>query len=420
MEDGSSLVKDMRNASISVLLDTARDVVEEKIHHSTLLQSTNIDMMPVFGLRDLKLGRVIGRGAFCVVQEVKFRSGAGSVSEDSGSGGQRRRRGLSRRLSSRDVRDNSTNGTCSIGTDGDWASASAHGLNADESAGKIIDSTAAITVREKGQKLVLKKLSPADSNKMYWLKGAVDLAMEARYLSCLSHKNIIKLNGISAADPCTENYFIVLERMEDILAKRIKQWSDTERQCTGITGMFVGNKKKLANIQFEQTQAALDVAQGTSYLHSKKVIFRDLKPDNVGFDGKGTLKLFDFGLAKELREDERSGDCYKMTGFTGAIRYMSPEVGLGFPYNLKSDVYSWSMLYWYILSLEPPFAIYNKHMMEERVFSHGHRPKINNRWSRRVAGLLKQAWAPDQKDRPTMAEVAEVMIAEQEEIKRGK
>lgn len=36
---------------------------------------------------------------------------------------------------------------------------------------------------------------------------------------------------------------------------------------------------------------------------------------------------------------------------------MAPEVGLGLPYNLKADVYSWSMLMWYILALEPPVSL---------------------------------------------------------------
>jgi hypothetical protein len=43
--------------------------------------------------------------------------------------------------------------------------------------------------------------------------------------------------------------------------------------------------------------------------------------------------------------------------YTGAIRYMAPEVGKGEPYNLKADVYSWSMLFWFIIKLEPPMGM---------------------------------------------------------------
>lgn len=63
------------------------------------------------------------------------------------------------------------------------------------------------------------------------------------------------------------------------------------------------------------------------------------KPDNVGFDGKGNVKIYDLGLAKELKDKDRTEDgLYKLTGFTGSIRYMAPEVGLKQAYNQKADI----------------------------------------------------------------------------------
>lgn len=63
------------------------------------------------------------------------------------------------------------------------------------------------------------------------------------------------------------------------------------------------------------------------------------KPDNIGFNAKGIVQLFDFGLAKELKDKDlaRNG-LYKLTGFTGSIRYMAPEVGLKKAYNQKVDI----------------------------------------------------------------------------------
>ena len=46
-----------------------------------------------------------------------------------------------------------------------------------------------------------------------------------------------------------------------------------------------------------QILAAVSIADAISYLHSHRIIFRDLKPANIGFDNEGTLKLFDFGFA---------------------------------------------------------------------------------------------------------------------------
>jgi serine/threonine protein kinase len=47
---------------------------------------------------------------------------------------------------------------------------------------------------------------------------------------------------------------------------------------------------------------------------------RDLKPSNIGFTYSGEVKLFDFGLAREVRDPSR-----RLTGYTGSARYMSPE-----------------------------------------------------------------------------------------------
>lgn len=55
------------------------------------------------------------------------------------------------------------------------------------------------------------------------------------------------------------------------------------------------------------------------------IIYRDLKPDNIGFDVRGDVKLFDFGLSRELPERKLDDGTYHMTGDTGSPRYMAPE-----------------------------------------------------------------------------------------------
>jgi serine/threonine protein kinase len=59
-----------------------------------------------------------------------------------------------------------------------------------------------------------------------------------------------------------------------------------------------------------------------------------------------SIKVFDFGLSKEISEDLSLGDgTYKLTGETGSIRYMAPEVFLEKPYNMSCDAVSFEHVY---------------------------------------------------------------------------
>jgi len=64
---------------------------------------------------------------------------------------------------------------------------------------------------------------------------------------------------------------------------------------------------------------------------------------------RGDVKLFDFGLSFEITEECASVDgLYELSGNTGSMRYMAPEVALGHPYNHKVDVYSFAILFWQV------------------------------------------------------------------------
>ena len=101
-----------------------------------------------------------------------------------------------------------------------------------------------------------------------------------------------------------------------------------------------------------------------------------------------------------------------MTGLTGAIRYMAPEVSLGEPYNLSADVYSWSMVMWFILALEPPFGFYTEDMIQDRVHQRGSRPALYAKWSVPMGNLLKRAWAKKISSRPSIVEVCSALKIE--------
>ena len=121
--------------------------------------------------------------------------------------------------------------------------------------------------------------------------------------------------------------------------------------------------------------------------------------------------MFDFGLAKELVASnlDSNGLYRNMTGFTGAIRYMAPEVGRRQRYNEKADVYSWTMLLWHIMALEPPLGLYTPNMMVDRVFIKGTRPVVKESWPLPIQQLLRTGWDQDIPKRPSMEDILQIL-----------
>ena len=86
------------------------------------------------------------------------------------------------------------------------------------------------------------------------------------------------------------------------------------------------------------------------------LLHRDLKPDNIGLMADDSVKLFDFGLSKIVPIESRGGKGPKLTGQTGSLRYMAPEVCLEKPYDESADVYSFAVILWQMASHDVPFV----------------------------------------------------------------
>ena len=199
------------------------------------------------------------------------------------------------------------------------------------------------------------------------------MALEAEFLSSLQHPHIIKIRGTSISGPGgfaqgPKGYFLIIDTLTDTLGARIKKWK--KRRGGGLVSSIkiaapirsVLNKeetkseRKESPITEEQLNVALQISAALVYLHGKNVIFRDLKPDNVGFDVRGDVKIFDFGLACVMPSNgDPYEDKFEMSG-AGSPRYMAPEVLVDEPYyNLKADVYTYGIVLWQMLSLQVPF-----------------------------------------------------------------
>jgi len=253
--------------------------------------------------------------------------------------------------------------------------------------------------------------------------GAADLVVEAKFLASLSHPNIVSLRGMAAAGTsgfatCRPiGYFFLLDRLECTLDDRIKDWKEEEKKAAGALQRKILDRSgiKQRNLLADRLRVAFDISSAVLYLHQNKIIYRDLKPDNIGFDCNGTVKLFDFGLAKELDDTMRLGYCsefYELSGNTGSLRYMAPEVALNQPYNLTADVYSFGLLLWQMSSLELPYDGMSRAEHSVYVVKGKQRPELNPSWSTPLRILMKRAWESDPRVRTSMDSTYKILKRE--------
>ncbi|KAL1200787.1 Serine/threonine-protein kinase STY13 [Cardamine amara subsp. amara] len=151
-------------------------------------------------------------------------------------------------------------------------------------------------------------------------------------------------------------------------------------------------------------QLALDLARGLSYLHSQKIVHRDVKTENMLLDKTRTVKIADFGVARV--EASNPND---MTGETGTLGYMAPEVLNGNPYNRKCDVYSFGICLWEIYCCDMPYPDLTFSEVTSAVVRQNLRPDIPRCCPSALAAVMKRCWDANPDKRPEMDEVVPML-----------
>lgn len=104
-------------------------------------------------------------------------------------------------------------------------------------------------------------------------RGRIDLAIEAKYLSVISHPNIIKMRAWAAFDPLDVSFFIILDRLYDTLEVRMEKWQQTKKKAKGPLGMMGGlgsNKEALKDLMMDRLLVAYDLSAAFRYLHENR------------------------------------------------------------------------------------------------------------------------------------------------------
>src|ERR1700733_2090970 len=149
--------------------------------------------------------------------------------------------------------------------------------------------------------------------------------VEARAIAALNHPHICALHDVGSN-------FLVME--------------------------YVEGQPLRAPVPIDQAlRIALEISGAVEAAHNKGIIHRDLKPANILVTHQG-IKLLDFGLAKAVQavalEDETLPQTLPGT-VMGTVAYMSPEQAQGEPVDVRSDIFSFGVVIYELLSGRRPF-----------------------------------------------------------------
>jgi serine/threonine protein kinase len=214
---------------------------------------------------------------------------------------------------------------------------------------------------------------------------------EAKIASQLSHPSIIPIYTIS---PNQEEPFYTMPYVEGETLKQILKVT-REQEKAGEILHPIGSSIPALSLIF------LHVCQAIAYTHSKGILHRDVKPENIIIGKYGEVLILDWGIAEYFNKNKPLQIGKKK--IPGTLTYMPPERALGVDDSPSTDIYALGVILYQILTLRLPFprtnlADFRKAMKHERLIDPSEMAPYRD-IPLQLADIVKKCLSPLQSER---------------------
>ncbi|XP_022087422.1 serine/threonine-protein kinase Nek10-like isoform X2 [Acanthaster planci] len=145
----------------------------------------------------------------------------------------------------------------------------------------------------------------------------------------------------------------------------------------------------------------LQIVLALRYLHKeKKIVHRDLTPNNIMLGENDKVTITDFGLARQ-----KQPDASKMTSVVGTILYNCPEIIQNQPYGEKADVWAAGCILYQMCMLKPPFYSSNMLALASKIVEADYEPIPADKYSPLMISTIRQCLTADPDKRPDIVQV---------------
>ncbi|XP_057763990.1 serine/threonine-protein kinase CTR1 isoform X2 [Salvia miltiorrhiza] len=219
------------------------------------------------------------------------------------------------------------------------------------------------------------------SGNQYDEETLIDYKKEIDIMRRLRHPNVLLFMGAS----CTEERIAIV----------------TEYMNRGSLFKTLHKSNQPLDIR-RRLRIALDVARGMNYLHHRNppIVHRDLKSSNLLVDKSWNVKVGDFGLSKLKYATfltARSG--------RGTPQWMAPEVLRNEPSTEKSDVFSFGVILWELITERIPWVDLNSLQVVGVVGFMNSRLDIPNNIDPHISSIISECWTSNPEDRPSFKDM---------------